>query len=295
MSLLIGLYNETRLHVKDFDKDEHKNNVFCFACNSSLIGKKGMIKIHHYSHVKNSGCVIDRERDSRGVWNIMWQNIAQTQFIEKYINYNGEIHIADIINENNLVIEVKDSNLSQAKINYRENFYNNMIWILNGNDIVINPNQEDEYLCIKYNILFTTTNNYNIVKITKKLWTLIKKKAYIDIGYQMLEIIKHLDNYYCICKTIPYPDFLSLYYQNILISSISDTTDIILSHNKPKRDKYIIKKIPDYMITPPSTKKNIIYCEKNNTFTGPGTYDLRGLLYKIGYRFNKVSKHWALE
>ena len=290
MSLLVGIFDKTQLHINKYCKNIHQNKVMCSACNNILVAKKGNINMHHYAHDKNTNCVIKRDKDCKTAWHILWQNIAKPEFLEKYINNDGKIHIADVINEKNMIIEIQHSNLSQEEIEKREKFYDNMIWILDGNDVV--KISDEEYICIKYNKMLTTTNNYEIVKITKKFWTKINKKAYIDIGFGMLEIIKHIGNNFCICKNIKYIDFLDKYYKNILISSIEETYDILYYHNELEKESYSIKKVPGGMDNERYTKKEVIYCENTNSFYGPGTYNLRDFFYSLGYIFNKNTKKW---
>ena len=90
MSLLTGIYNKTQLHIDKYCKNIHHDKVICCACNNILIAKKGNINMHHYAHDKNTDCIIKRDNDCKTPWHILWQNIAKPEFLEKYMNNDGD-------------------------------------------------------------------------------------------------------------------------------------------------------------------------------------------------------------
>lgn len=145
--------------------------------------------------------------------------------------------------------------------------------------------------------MFSTKNNYDIIKFSKKFWKDIDKNKYVDTGYEIYKIIKYIGNNFYICKIIEYIDFLNKFYKNILISSIEDTNNILISHNKQK-EGFFIKRIPggtfisNVIENIYTTKERIFYCEKTNSFYGPDTYYWRFCFFKLGYTFNKMSKKW---
>jgi len=292
MSLLIGNFYNNKLHISEYKKEIHYNKVKCIGCDNIIRAKKGMINIHHWAHESKVECIFRRDKDCKTEWHMKWQNIVKNDYLEKIIIKNNKKHIADIMNENNIVIEIQHSILSNDEINERELFYNNMIWILDGTDNIVKTDAES-YICIKSNEMFITTNMYYIVKFTKKFWCQIKQKKYIDTGYYLYEIVNHIGNNYYICKMVKYEDFLDLYYKNILIYSIKDTIDILISYNEKELEPLTIKKVPGGIFNEVSTKREVIYCEKTNSFNGIGTYDIRSFLYNLGYRFDKNTKRWV--
>lgn len=205
MSLLTCNFGETILHIDDYNEKLHKNNITCKACDSKLIARKGDIKIHHYAHAKDSNCLIKHDGDNKTAWHILWQNIAKPEYLEKFMKTETEKHIADVVNEDKLVIEIQHSNISWEDIEARENFYGNMIWILDGTGGL---KRDCTY--------FITANNYGIIQIrTIKFWDNINKKAFIDTGLNMFEIIKKIDKNLYIFKQVEYTDFLQLYILSI--------------------------------------------------------------------------------
>lgn len=305
MSILIGNFNEIKLHINEYDRKTHKNKVKCNVCNNIIIGKKGGINAHHYAHI-NTKCIINRDKDSKTKWHMMWQNIAKKQYLEKIINKEKKIHIADIINEDNVVIEVQHSNLSEEEIKERENFYDNMIWILDASDFIKKDKKDNtDYLVLKSSCIFYTNNNYYLVKFTNKFWCKMNKKKYVDMGDGMYEIIKYIGNNFYICKNIKYIDFLNLYYKNILILNSEDTNDIIISHHKKRKKFILLKKQPGGTLISKLLEynddifdiyqKNIYYCEYTNSFSGKGTYNMRYCFRKLGYTFDRLSKQWVIK
>jgi competence CoiA-like predicted nuclease len=183
MSLLISICDKKQLHIDEYCKNIHRNKITCCACDNILIAKKGKINLHHFAHKKNADCVIKRDNDCKTPWHILWQNIAKPEYLEKFMGKNGKMHIADIVNEKNITIEIQHSNLSPEEIENREEFYGNMIWILDGTNTIT----DNDMISSKYSVMFTTTNNYDIIKVSPKFWRAMNKKKYIDSGFGMYE------------------------------------------------------------------------------------------------------------
>lgn len=290
MSLLTGMYTGQKIHIENYDKNIHLNDIICFGCKNKIIAKKGNINIHHFAHSIDTKCIIIRDSDCKTPWHILWQNIAKPEYLEKIIINDEKMHIADIVNDENLIIEIQHSNLSVDKIQSRELFYNHMIWILDGTDKINKDNNTCSEKCSNY---FTTSNNFDIIKVSPRFWNFMKKKKFIDVGTGLYEIITQCSNNFYICKFIEYEDFLNKYYKNILKTSIETTIDILNNFTSNKYDEGI-----EYVYTKNNlsldayTQKEINYCEKTNTFYGPGTYYLRSDLFKIGFVFDKNQKKW---
>lgn len=69
MSLLVGIYNTSRLHIDNYNRATHSKLVTCAACNRTLIGKKGIKVVHHYAHEQDAKCAAIK-RDSRASMHI---------------------------------------------------------------------------------------------------------------------------------------------------------------------------------------------------------------------------------
>ncbi|MBD79032.1 MAG: hypothetical protein CL840_08945 [Crocinitomicaceae bacterium] len=133
MRFAINDFNE-RIEVSRSGEKAH-----CRGCGAVVIGRKGKIRKEHWYH-PNKDC--DSWYEPITDWHISWQNQFPVENIEIGIaDSTGKIvHRADILLNNNLVIEIQNSPISIKDIEKRESFYgkNNMIWILNGSTLASN-------------------------------------------------------------------------------------------------------------------------------------------------------------
>jgi competence CoiA-like predicted nuclease len=167
----------------------------CPLCSEEVISKCGSIKIWHWSHKADADC--DNWGEGETDWHINWKNEfpkeMQEIVIRKYISSasgdsgGDEMHRADIQLSSGKVIELQNSSISAEDIIDREQFYGNMIWLLNGyvlwEGLNIRP---------KENKLFTFR-----WKHPAKSWWSAKMPIYIDMGNHILHIKKIYPNMPC--------------------------------------------------------------------------------------------------
>ena len=135
MSILIGYIDgdrTKRLHIDDYDKEAHKDRVFC-AYGHPIVGKKGTKQTWHYAH--KSGYDNDCAR-KMGEWHRWWQGRMEEDFLEiimekEFPEGSGHLtkHIADALNANDCVVEFQKSVVPPQIIKEREAFYEDMIWV----------------------------------------------------------------------------------------------------------------------------------------------------------------------
>lgn len=158
----------------------------CPICNEEVISKCGNIKIWHWAHKVGEDC--DSFGEPETEWHLNWKNkfpkenrevILEEGFWDKESHHwsdQNKKHRADIF-INNLVIEFQNSSISSKEIKEREEFYNNMIWVLNGFN-----------LCSGLEL---RKSNNNIVtfrwKNPPKSWWESNKKIYIDLNWIPLQ------------------------------------------------------------------------------------------------------------
>jgi competence protein CoiA len=103
----------------------------CPACGGATIAKCGDQRIHHWAHSKKTAC--DSWREPETPWHRTWKNRFPARW-QEFIrwDHNGEKHIADVRTERGLTIEFQHSHLRPEERAARENFYGDILWIVDG-------------------------------------------------------------------------------------------------------------------------------------------------------------------
>jgi hypothetical protein len=109
----------------------------CPLCKSPVVAKCGPTNVWHWAHDSLADCD-SWIYEPKTKWHCNWQRRFHRDDIEVVIERNGERHIADIVGNGDLVIEIQNSPISSDEINKRELFYGKMIWILNGKQFAHN-------------------------------------------------------------------------------------------------------------------------------------------------------------
>ena len=104
----------------------------CPCCLQPVIAKCGKIKVWHWAHRVNTVC--DRWWEPETEWHRAWKNNfpIEWQEISLIDEKTGEKHIADVRTAHNLVIEFQHSHIDPEERTSREQFYKNMVWIVDG-------------------------------------------------------------------------------------------------------------------------------------------------------------------
>lgn len=104
----------------------------CPGCGSELFAKCGTIKVKHWAHKGNSNC--DPWWEPETEWHRFWKNNfpAEWQEIVLHDERTREKHIADVRTSNGLVIEFQHSHIDPIERIKRENFYKEMVWVVDG-------------------------------------------------------------------------------------------------------------------------------------------------------------------
>ena len=104
----------------------------CPYCMQDVIAKCGTQKIWHWAHRNKMTC--DNWWEPETEWHRTWKNNypADWQEISLLDERTGEKHIADVRTAHNLVIEFQHSHIDPQERTSRENFYRNMVWVVDG-------------------------------------------------------------------------------------------------------------------------------------------------------------------
>lgn len=104
----------------------------CRNCGGELIAKCGRVKVWHWAHKGNPQC--DPWWESETEWHRGWKDKFPKEW-QEVIHFDpvtGEKHIADVKNPFGLVVEFQHSPISPAEMQAREEFYGEMVWIVDG-------------------------------------------------------------------------------------------------------------------------------------------------------------------
>jgi hypothetical protein len=104
----------------------------CPACEAEVISKCGKHVIWHWAHKGRKNC--DRWWESETDWHRSWKNNfpADWQEIIHTDPTTSEKHIADVKTPGGLVLEFQHSPINPNEVSAREDFYRNLIWIVDG-------------------------------------------------------------------------------------------------------------------------------------------------------------------
>lgn len=98
----------------------------CPICGDKVIARCGDVKIWHWAHMARVDC--DDWYECETKWHRDWKAYAPPENTEVTIGS----HRADIVGRDAVVIELQHSDIGQAQIIDREQFYEKMIWLIDG-------------------------------------------------------------------------------------------------------------------------------------------------------------------
>ncbi|WP_284383689.1 competence protein CoiA [Litoribrevibacter albus] len=109
----------------------------CYFCGTETIAKCGSKIKWHWAHMRHNKCDTwwENETQWHRDWKSHWPDVNQEVV---HFDSKGEKHIADVKNNNSIVIEFQNSPISETELVSREEFYNDMIWVVNGEKFVHN-------------------------------------------------------------------------------------------------------------------------------------------------------------
>lgn len=158
-----------------------KERATCELCGKEVIAKCGEIKVWHFAHKQDFECDSFGEQETE--WHREWKNYfpkeQQEVIIEHPIFFEDgctfpKKHRADIQTKESLIIELQNSPISPQEIKEREEFYGNMVWILNGiklcSGLRFRKNKGNNNLTFRW-------------KSPPKSWWFAKKNIYVDLNF----------------------------------------------------------------------------------------------------------------
>ena len=103
----------------------------CPNCHNLVIAKCGQRNINHWAHDRRQNC--DPWWENETAWHREWKNMYPSECREiSHKAPDGEIHRCDIKTSTGIFIEVQHSGMSDKERISREDFYGNLVWIIDG-------------------------------------------------------------------------------------------------------------------------------------------------------------------
>jgi hypothetical protein len=175
----------------------------CSICKGKVFSKCGEVNVWHWAHYKDENC--DSWYEPESFWHKHWKMTFGKENAEIGIEKNGKRHIADILTNENVVIELQNSPISKPIIRARETFYGErMIWLINGEEFKKNLTIKDywedqDYLEIKSlprppvrwirkspEIKKGTNGEFFKWKNPRRGWEDVQRPLFIDFGEDTL-------------------------------------------------------------------------------------------------------------
>lgn len=137
---------------KDRKEPFKKGKGLCISCGREMIAKCGSKTIHHWAHMSLKNC--DTWWENETEWHRAWKSKFPSNWQEVVFSdkTTGEKHIADVQTKSGVILEFQNSPISTEELKSREEFYDKLVWIINGQKFINNfhilhklPNPKDEY------------------------------------------------------------------------------------------------------------------------------------------------------
>ncbi len=163
----------------------------CPLCNGKVHSKCGEINEWHWAHYKGENC--DSWYEPESYWHLDWKMTFGKECAEQVIRKNGELHRADVLTQQNVVIELQNSPIQKGVISEREEFYGEkMLWLINGNHFKSNFRIYD--WDGSYNRWSSVHNQSKSIKgkkdfewnYARKSWAEVNRHVFIDFGAETL-------------------------------------------------------------------------------------------------------------
>ena len=104
----------------------------CRSCESPMIAKCGRYKLWHWAHKSRIHC--DPWWETETDWHRAWKNYFSKEWQEVILfnSITNEKHIADVKTDKGLVLEFQHSTITPEEMKAREQFYGNMVWVVDA-------------------------------------------------------------------------------------------------------------------------------------------------------------------
>lgn len=170
---------------------EPATNALCPVCHGAVMSKCGVINVWHWAHKSRSDC--DSWSEGESAWHLNWKERFPTQWREVVVGR----HRADVKSPRT-VIELQASSISPAEIEEREEFYGDMVWVIDAEKFDLDLRKNETHVSFRW-------------KHPRKTWWYAEKQLYFDLGDKLLRIYKLYSGVPCggWGKFVAYEEFVS--------------------------------------------------------------------------------------
>lgn len=103
----------------------------CQVCDAPMAAKCGKIKVWHWAHLSKLNC--DSWWENKTEWHRAWQGQFPLDWQEiVHTAKSGEKHIADVKTDQGWVLEFQHSPIDPEERQSRNNFYQQVVWVVDG-------------------------------------------------------------------------------------------------------------------------------------------------------------------
>jgi hypothetical protein len=195
----------------------------CELCNGKVIAKCGNIVVHHWSHYNRKEC--DKWWEPETLWHRDWKNKFPEEYREIIFKNDStmEIHRADIYTPDGLAIEFQHSSIKKEERASRENFYNNLIWVVDCSRLINDYKRfqkKSHYLTTFYkdkNDIFEVSN---IEDLLPSFWI----DCSVPVVFDFMPITNSIE--FCSSKGFLYCLFPQRVGRNAILAKISSVSFI---------------------------------------------------------------------
>jgi competence protein CoiA len=117
----------------DGQRQEAQPNLkgVCVGCGSPTLARCGEIRVNHWAHQGKRLC--DPWWESETEWHRAWKNQFPSEW-QEIIHYadDGEKHISDVKTDHGWFLEFQHSQIKPEERRSREDFYQKLIWVVDG-------------------------------------------------------------------------------------------------------------------------------------------------------------------
>lgn len=166
----------------------------CQYCREGMVAKCGRFRVWHWAHLPRPNC--DPWWGGETDWHRNWKNRFPDEWQEvvHFDEETGEKHIADVKTPHGLVIEFQHSPMHFDEMVSRESFYDNMIWIVDGDRGSTDPGVFSVGLSrrdpLNFRPLILGAKWWGRSGLLRR-WSEASAPVYIDFGYMGLWRFAH--------------------------------------------------------------------------------------------------------